>query len=134
VIATNAALLTFALGFLALTALLCALLARRVLGQASVGIGALEGNITGVTHATPAGMIRSRERLKELGSATEHALWSMTRFDRRIEALRSAIAARRVELEKRRAMLVSARSNVKRVKSGIRLLIGVIELRRTILG
>ena len=133
-IATHAALLTFVLGFLALTSLLSALLAWRALARARVGIRVLEGSITGVTNATPAAMIGSRERLKELGSATERALWSMTGLDRKIEALRSATAARRIELEKRRATLVNARSNVERVKSGIRLLIGVIELRRTILG
>ncbi len=75
-----------------------------------------------------------RADMAELSAATERALWSLSRFDERLDTVRAGLATRRVALDQDRARLVAARATIIRAKRAAQMLIKVIELRRAILG
>lgn len=75
-----------------------------------------------------------RADMAELSAATERALWSLARFDDRLDTVSAGLARRRVALDNDRARLIAARASIVRVRRTAQMLIKVIELRRAILG
>ena len=133
-IAANAALPTVVLAFLALLAVLMALLARRALSQVGETAHQLAGELAGQASSLPRALDHARGQLMTAGTATERGLWSLGQFDGHVVAATAELAERRIELDNMRARLQQARSRIESVKSGVQMLIRAIELRRTILG
>lgn len=131
-IAANAAFVTLLLGFVALVALPGALLVRRRLGR--MAADSLDADYARLADTLPQTLARARTQLMDTDSSAERGLWWLARFDERTAASRSALVARRAELDALRARMLQARSNVESIKAGVRMLIRAIELRRTILG
>jgi hypothetical protein len=75
-----------------------------------------------------------RAGLAQLSAATERGLWSVSRFDDRLDTVRAGLAMRRVALDRNRARLIAARATIVRVRRSAQMLIKVMELRRAILG
>ena len=75
-----------------------------------------------------------RADMTELSAATERALWSLARFDERLDTVRAGLATRRVALDNDRTRLIAARTKILRAKRAAQMLIKVMGLRRAILG
>lgn len=133
-IAANAAFVTLLLGFVAVVALLGALLARRRLGHVAAGAQELAAAADRLAATLPQTLARVRTQMKDAHSSAQRGLRLLARFDERAAASRSALVARRGELDAMHARLRKAKSNVESIKAGLRMLIRAIELRRTILG
>lgn len=124
------AFMLIALAFLALTGTL--VLSRR-LGRAGRSLRDVDARLADEVSTMPMRWEARRQSLIETKAATERALWSLARFDERVDAAREALVERRAGLDRRRAQIVATRRGVERMKKGARMLIRAIELRRTFL-
>jgi phosphoglycolate phosphatase-like HAD superfamily hydrolase len=75
-----------------------------------------------------------RTDLAAVSTATERALWSLARFDERVDAARAGLASRQEALERDKARLIAARSMIIRAKKSARMVLKMLELRRAFLG
>jgi len=126
--------LTAVLAVAAVVALLGALLLWRRVNAATPGLARVAVNLDERALTMPLALSSTRASLAERGSAFEHALWLLARFDGRADNLAAAMARGRANLDTTRARLEGARGSVERLKSTARLIIRAIELRRAILG
>ena len=88
-------------------------------------------------HETPVIATRmgvARTDLAAVDTATEKALWSLARFDERVDTTRVALAARRDSLDRDRERLVAAPAGIARTVRTARLAIKALGLRRAFLG
>ena len=131
---TAAALLAAMLGTLALLVLVGALVFSRALGRGGDALRRTDERLVAQSAALPGRFHNARLRLSEFHASTEHTLWSLSRLDQRIDATRVALVTRRAEMDKGRARLIGARAEIERIKSGVRLVLRALELRRTFLG
>jgi hypothetical protein len=131
---TAAALLAAMLGTLALLVLTGTLVFSRALSRFGAGLRVRDEQLAAQPAELPTRFHGTRLRLSEFHASAEHALWSMSRLDQRIDATRVALVTHRAELDKGRARLVAARAEIERIKNGARLVVRALELRRTFLG
>ncbi len=118
-----------------------ALVALRLARGVSTSLGELGEQLRAadarLVHETPvlaARMGAQRADLAAVSTATERALWSLARFDERVDAARAGLATRHATIEKDRARLIAARSTIIRAKKSARMVLKVLELRRAFLG
>lgn len=76
----------------------------------------------------------ARSSLVAVSTQTERALWSLSRFDERLDAARQGLAASALELDKDRERLIAARTTIMRIKKSASLILKMLELRRAFLG
>jgi hypothetical protein len=76
----------------------------------------------------------ARSSLVAVSTQTERALWSLSRFDERVDATRQGLAASAVALDKDRERLIAARTTIIRIKKSASLILKMLELRRAFLG
>jgi hypothetical protein len=76
----------------------------------------------------------ARSNLVAVSTQTERALWSLSRFDERLDAARQGLAASALELDKDRERLIAARTTIMRIKKSASLILKMLELRRAFLG
>ncbi|MEA2677543.1 MAG: hypothetical protein QOJ81_1684 [Chloroflexota bacterium] len=120
--------------FIALIALLTGRAISKRLGAASAGMRALDARLGLETPLLTARIDAARDGLAAVSTGTEKALWSLARFDERLDATRVALVARREDLDRERARLVAARAGIARTMNMARMAIKAFELRRAILG
>ncbi|MEP7379050.1 MAG: hypothetical protein ABI725_05745 [Chloroflexota bacterium] len=118
-----------------------ALVALRLGRGVSTRLGELGGQLravdTRLVHARPvlaAKMGAQRADLAALSTRTERALWSLARFDERVDAAHAGLATRHAAIVRDRARLDAARSTIIRAKKSARMVMKVLELRRAFLG
>jgi hypothetical protein len=75
-----------------------------------------------------------RANLAELSAASERALWSLTRFDERLDTVRAGLVTRRIALNQDRTRLIAAHATLIRARRTAQRLIKMMELRRAITG
>ena len=131
---TAAALLAAMLGTLALLVLVGALVFSRALGRAGASLRLRDERLVVQAVELPGRFHDTRLRLSEFHASTEHALWSLSRLEQRIDATRVALVTQRAGLDKGRERILATRTEVERIKRGARLLVRALELRRTFLG
>ena len=131
---TPAVLLAAMLGTLALLVLVGALMFSRALGRGGAALRAWDERLVAQTAEIPVRLHGARFRLSEFHASTEHALWELSRLDQRVDATRVALVTRRAEMDKARARMLGSRAEVERMKTGARLVLRGLELRRTFLG
>lgn len=127
----------FVAALLFIVALVAWLIGRRIVRRARavrVSLGALDGRLAHETHVIAARIGAARADLAAIDAATERALWSLARFDERVDASRLALAARRTDLDRDRERIVAARAGFARTMRMARLAIKAFELRRAFLG
>lgn len=76
----------------------------------------------------------ARSSLVAVSTQTERALWSLSRFDERLDAARQGLAASALALDKDRERLIAARTTIMRIKKSASLILKMLELRRAFLG
>ena len=132
---TSVTLIVAALLFgVALVALLVGRSISRRLGSLGKQLRAVDARLTHETPVLGARMGAQRAELARVSTATELALWSLSRFDERLDATRESLATRHAAVERDRARLIAARGKIIRVKKSAQMLMRVLELRRAILG
>jgi hypothetical protein len=132
---TSVTLIVAAILFgVALAAFLIGRALGRRLGALGEGLRTADARIVHETGVLAAWMVLERTDLAAVSTATERALWSLSRFDERLDAARAGLAARRVATEEDRARLIGARTTIIRVKKSAQMVMKVLELRRAILG
>jgi len=104
------------------------------LGEMSAASRRLDARLAAQAPQLAARMAAVRNDLAAVSTQTERALWSLSRFDERVDAARSGLATRRVALDEDRARLIAARTAIIRVKKSAGLILKMLELRRAILG
>jgi len=104
------------------------------LGDLGEQLRALEARLANETPVLAARMGAQRANLAAVSAATEPALWSLARFDERVDAARTGLATRHAAIERDRARLIAARSAIIRAKKSARMVMKVLELRRAFLG
>ena len=118
----------------ALVAWLVGRAVSRRLSALSEGLRAADARIVHEAPVMAARMGVARTDLAAVSTAAERALWSLSRFDERLDTARTGLAARRAAKDKDRARLIGARRTIIRVKKSARMVMRAIELRRVILG
>src|SRR5687768_12872272 len=131
---TAAALLAATLGTLALLVLVGALVFSRALGRAGTALRLRDERLVAQSVELPGRFHDARLRLSEFHASTEHALWSLSRLEQRIDATRVALVTQRAGLDKSRGRIIGARAEIERIKRGARMVVRALELRRTFLG
>ncbi|MEO8626172.1 MAG: hypothetical protein ABI452_05670 [Candidatus Limnocylindrales bacterium] len=104
------------------------------LGELGGQLRAVDARLAQETPVLAAKMGAQRADLAALSAQTERALWSLARFDERVDAARAGLATRRAAIERDRARLGAARSTIIRAKKSARVVMKVLELRRAFLG
>ncbi len=104
------------------------------LGRLGEQLRVADARIANATLALAAKMDAQRADLATVSTATERALWSLARFDERVDAARAGLATRHAAIERDRARLTAARSAIIRAKKAARMVMKVLELRRAFLG
>jgi hypothetical protein len=104
------------------------------LGELSEQLHAVDVRLVHQTPVLAAKMGAQRVDLAAVSTATERALWSLARFDERVDAARAGLATRHAAIERDRARLIAARSTIIRAKKSARMVMKVLELRRAFLG
>jgi len=104
------------------------------LGEMSAASRRLDARLAAQAPQLAARMAAVRNDLAAVSTQTERALWSLSRFDERVDAARAGLATRRVALDEDRARLIAARTAIIRVKKSAGLILKMLELRRAILG
>jgi hypothetical protein len=108
-------------------------LSRRA-GALSERLRTLDARLVHETPVLGARMGAQRTDLAAVSAATERALWSLSRFDERVDATRAGLATRRAAIQKDRARLIGARTTIIRARKSAQMIMKVLELRRAILG
>jgi len=121
------------LGALALLALLGARAVNHRLSGVAETLRRADARLVEQTPLLADRFASRRARLGDTNAATERALWSLSRLDEQVDAARLGLVARRTQLDDQRVRIIAARAGVKRIKSGARMLVRAIELRRAIL-
>ena len=131
---TGAFLLSVVLSVLAVVTLLASLLLVRALRRTRQALGTAEVRLADHETLLPSRFSDLRGQLAMAHAASERALWSLSRLDQKVDALAGELSSRRTSLDAQRDRIVAARITATRLRSGARMLIRAIELRRTILG
>ena len=131
------ATVTLFVAALLLTAALFAWLVGRAisrsLGAVRAQLRATDERLVNETPLLAARMGVQRVEMARVSAATERTLWSLARFDERLDTVRAGLATRRVALDHDRARLIAARATIVRVRRSAQMLIKLIELRRAFL-
>lgn len=122
------------IGAAALIALLFALLVLRRLGHVGRALEAADDRLIRLTHSLPATMAARQSQLASLNATTERGLWSLTSLDQRIDATTAAMRRATAGMIAATGDLERMGSTIRRARSGLKMVIRVIELRRAILG
>jgi hypothetical protein len=122
--------LTVAAVVVALLALFGTVLLWRGTAAASAGLTRLEASLDERAITLPLTLASARAALAERGAAIEHVLWVIGRFDERASRIQTTMAERRAGLDATTARLEGARASVDRLKSAVRLIMRLIEIRR----
>lgn len=104
------------------------------LGELGDQLRALDARLVNEKPVLAAKMGAQRADLAAVSTAAERALWSLARFDERMDAARAGLATRHTAIERDRARLIAARSTIIRAKKSARMVMKVLELRRAFLG
>jgi hypothetical protein len=104
------------------------------LGEAGARLRALDARLGNATPELAGRLSGIRADLGAVSTQTERALWSLSRFDERAEAVREVLAGTRMALDEDRARLIAARGAIIRIKQSARLIMKMLELRRAFLG
>jgi hypothetical protein len=104
------------------------------LGALRQQLRAADERLVNETPLLAARMGAQRADMAELSAASERALWSLARFDGRLDTVRVGLAGHRVELDGARLRIVSAHATLARLRRRAQMLIKVMGLGRTILG
>jgi hypothetical protein len=131
---TAAALLAAMLGTLALLVLVGAVVLSRALGRFGAALRIRDERLVVLAETLPVRLHGTRLRLGEFHAQTEHALWTLSRVDQRVDATRVALVTHRAALDKGRGRMVAAGADIERMKTGARLVLRALELRRNFLG
>ena len=131
---TAAALLAAMLGTLAVLVFTGTLVFSRALGRLGADLRVRDEQLVAQTAGLRVRFHGARLRLSEFHATIEHALWSLSRLDQRIDAARVALVLQRAGLDKSRGRIVGARAEIERIRHGARLVLRALELRRTFLG
>lgn len=122
--------LTVAVVVVAVLALIGAVVMWRRTAAAEAGLSRLAASLDERAATLPLTLMSARATLAERGAAVEHALWVIGRFDEQATRIQTTMAARRATLDATRTRLEGARAGVDRLKSAVRLIMRLIELRR----
>ena len=104
------------------------------LGEFGARLRKIDARLVTETPTLAARMAAQRDELAAVSTASERALWSLSRFDERAEAAQEALSNARTTLDKDRARLIAARGAIIRVQKSARMILKMLELRRAILG
>lgn len=104
------------------------------LGELGEQLRAVDARLVHETPVLAAKMGAQRADLAAVSTATERALWSLARFDERVDAARAGLVTRHAAIERDRARLIAARSTIIRAKKSARMVMKVLELRRAFRG
>ena len=104
------------------------------LGDLGAHLRAVDARLVEDTPILAARMGAQRADLAAVSTATERALWSLSRFDERVDTARAGLASRHAAIEKDRARRLAARSTFIRAKKSAQMVLKVLELRRAFLG
>lgn len=118
-------------------ALFAWLVARAIshsLGAVRAQLRAADDRLVNEAPLLAARMVVQRAELAKVSAASERALWSLSRFDERLDTARAALATRRVALDQDRVRLIAARATIVRVTRTAQMLIKMVGLRRAFLG
>ena len=132
---TSVTLIVAALLFgVALFALLVGVAISRRIGAVGRQLRTVDERLAHEAPLLAARMGAQRTDMAEVSAATERALWSLARFDERLDTVRAGLATRRVALDHDRTRLIAARATIVRAKRAAQMLIKMMELRRAITG
>ena len=132
---TSVTLIIAALLFaVALVAWLAGRVISRSIGAVTMQLRAADERLVKGAPLLAARMGARRADLAELSAATERALWSLTRFDERLDTVGTGLATRRVALDQDRTRLIAAHATLNRARRTAQRLIKIMELRRAITG
>lgn len=131
---TAAALLAATLGTLALLVLVGALVFSRAVSRAGAALRVRDERLVVQAEELPTRFHDARLRLSEFHATTEHALWSLSRLEQRIDATRVTLVTGRAGLDRSRERMIGARAEIERIKRAARMVLRALELRRTFLG
>ena len=118
----------------ALFALLAGRVISRRIGAVRTRLRTADERLANDTRVLAERMGAQRADLAEVSAATERALWSLARFDERLDTVSAGLATRRVALDYDRTRLIAARATIARAKRAAQMLIKMMELRRAITG
>jgi hypothetical protein len=118
----------------ALVAWLVARAVIRRVGALREQLQTVDARLVRETSVLATRMGAQRADLAGISTASERVLWSVARYDERLEGTRAGLAMRRDELDRARARLVAARGTILRAQRTALMLMKLIELRRAILG
>ncbi len=104
------------------------------LGEVGTSLRAADARLVERAPALAIRLGALRTDLAAVSAQTERALWSLSRFDERLESTREGLAAQRGALDKDRERLIAARTTIIRVKKSAGLILKMLELRRAFLG
>lgn len=104
------------------------------LGEIGAGLRAADARLVNEAPVLTARLAAARSDLVAISTQTERALWSLSRFDERVDATRQGLAASAVALDKDRERLIAARTTIIRIKKSASLILKMLELRRAFLG
>ena len=118
----------------AIFALLAGRVISRRIGAVRTRLRAADERLANDTPLLAERMGAQRAALAEVSAATERALWSLARFDQRLDTVRAGLATRRFALDHDRTRLIAARATIARARRAAQMLIKIMELRRAITG
>ncbi|MDL2336089.1 MAG: hypothetical protein QFC55_08675 [Chloroflexota bacterium] len=104
------------------------------MGELGEQLRAVDARLVHETPVLAAKLGAQRADVAAVSTATERALWSLARFDERVDAARAGLATRHAAIERDQARLIAARSTIIRAKKSARMVMKVLELRRAFLG
>jgi hypothetical protein len=104
------------------------------LGEIGASLRAMDARFVNEAPVLAGRLDAARSNLVAVSTQTERALWSLSRFDERVDATRQGLAASAVALDKDRERLIAARTTIIRIKKSASLILKMLELRRAFLG
>jgi hypothetical protein len=104
------------------------------LGEIGASLRAMDARFVNEAPVLAGRLDAARSNLVAVSTQTERALWSLSRFDERVDATRQGLAASAVALGKDRERLIAARTTIIRIKKSASLILKMLELRRAFLG
>ena len=104
------------------------------LGEIGASLRAMDARLVNEAPVLAGRLDAARSNLVAVSTQTERALWSLSRFDERVDATRQGLAASAVALDKDLERLIAARTTIIRIKKSASLILKMLELRRAFLG